>query len=389
MGDPQWRVSELQSESGGMSIDLSPGNLFCGYFHDERSGDFSGQLAVVDAGSDEALELNEGKDICEADATGVALACYPPTSKEVIVEVSSSLGLYDLPMTVEEEEQGICLIGSTSPQTFSAPPDKTGNVVPERENDSAALVLQADPDAEDPGSEETVFETTAENLLKFTLRQRTNLPGALKDTGDVIKQLREFGFSTFRVITAKTKQFPGGRKYLIFNGNPRAPGSFIARRELIRSFGRYTFQNPNVMELGFGARNALRSGARATVVFFIVVAAVDVMVELFEDEPSMAAAGVTIAVDGAKLAASMLAGALASGAIIAAGGPVILVAGAALVVGLVVGIVLDKLDDHFGVTHYLRERAKEVEKDLERSFSNFLYQLEWCILHQRQCFGGF
>ena len=76
--------------------------------------------------------------------------------------------------------------------------------------------------------------------------------------------------------------------------------------------------------MGIGKKAALRAGARATVISFIVVAAIDVMLEVMEDEPSLAALGVTLAVDATKLAASALAGALAVGVIAAVGGvPVI------------------------------------------------------------------
>ncbi len=384
MGDPQWRVTQTQSGADTMSVDLDQGNLVCGYFRNQRIGNQSGALSVVAAETDAAIELDDGKVSCEADASGVALACYPPQSRAIVIETISSLGQYDFPLTVEEREQAMCLVGSPEPATFTAPPPKENNPVAEREPDATLLILQADENADDASN--SSFQTSAENLGKFIIKQRTNVPPALQDMRSVAAQLREFGFESFRVVTAKTKQFPNGRKYLVFNGNPRKVGRFIGRRELIRSFGRYTQQNPNVMQMGIGTKSALKAGARATVVSFIVVAALDVVVELMEEDPSLAALGVTIAVDAGKLAASALAGALAAGAI--AGGPVILVAGAGLVVGLAVGLTLDKIDETFGITDYLRKQAKEMEQELESSYSNFLYQLEWCIMHPHACFGG-
>ncbi len=383
-GDAGWCVSETEEGADNLTVDLEQGNLVCGYFRDDRTGRRAGSVSVLKADTAEPIKLNEGKNTCEADDDGVVLACYPPETSEVVVEAVCSMGHYEFPMTIEEEEQAMCLISSPAPESPATPPPKEENPVSESAPDATVLIIQADADADEGGN--TTFATTAENLGKFIVKQRTNIPGALQDMASVAAQLREFGFATFRVIKANTKEFPKGRKYLVFKGNPRAPGNWIARRELIRSFGRHTFQNPNIVQLGFGMKNALRAGAKATVISFILVASLDVMLELLEEDPSLAALGVTIAVDAGKLAAAGLAGALAAGAI--AGGPVFLVAGAGLLVGLAIGMTLDAIDETFGITDHLRKRAKEFEAEVDRAYSNFLYQLEWCIMHPYVCFGG-
>lgn len=97
----------------------------------------------------------------------------------------------------------------------------------------------------------------------------------------------------------------------------------------------------------------------------------DVLEEIVADEPNLARLGVTLGSDATKLAISMVAGALASAVVVAAAGtftlPVVVVAGAGLLGALVVGVGLDALDEHVGVTVWLQQRAMELEVEVVES----------------------
>jgi len=64
-----------------------------------------------------------------------------------------------------------------------------------------------------------------------------------------------------------------------------------------------------------------------------------------------------------------------------------LIAGAALIVGLAVGLFLDEMDESLGIAQTLRNHAKEMEKEVDSAVATFLFQLEWCIMHPHRCFG--
>ncbi|NLE88067.1 MAG: hypothetical protein GX607_16905 [Myxococcales bacterium] len=104
---------------------------------------------------------------------------------------------------------------------------------------------------------------------------------------------------------------------------------------------------------------------------FVIVAGMDVLEEIVADEPNLAHLGVTLGSDATKLAISMVAGALASAVVVAAAGtftlPVVVVAGAGLLGALVVGVGLDALDEHVGVTVWLQQRAMELEVEVVES----------------------
>jgi hypothetical protein len=233
------------------------------------------------------------------------------------------------------------------------------------------------------------LETTAENLARFAYDKRTDWPGALIELRSVAKALREFGGATFYVMKGKGKG-KEGKRYLVFKGNPRNPGKIVGLRNMIKGNGPYSFKNPAVMEIGFGTKTALKAGARAFVVSFVVVAVIDVVAELMKDEFSLRRLGVQIGVDVANLIISGLAG-LAASAAVAAGvvtAPVWLVAAAGLVVGLAVSYALDRLDQHFGITEKLQQKAEELQNQVEWSIKGFLMQMEYCVRNPYHCWGG-
>ena len=242
--------------------------------------------------------------------------------------------------------------------------------------DEELLIIEVEPKEAAP-PDESWLDTTVENIARFGYDQRTNWPGGVQDLKTVVQHLREFGGARFYVKKAKN-----GKRYLIFKGNPRAPGRILGVRAMIRGNGPYAFKNPHIVQLGFGTKTALRAGARATVISFVVVAGIDIVEELMQDEPSLRRLGVNLSVDVVKLILSGLAGVGAAAGMVALAGaatPVIFVAGAGLFVGLFVGRALDALDRKLGITDALQRKAKELQDEVEWSISSFLWRMEQSI----------
>ncbi|HEY0710099.1 MAG TPA: hypothetical protein VGG33_25030 [Polyangia bacterium] len=232
------------------------------------------------------------------------------------------------------------------------------------------------------------LETTAESLAKFGYEKRTDWPGVLMDLKAVAERLREFGGARFYVWKGKG---PGkeGKSYLVFKGNPRKPGKAIGVRQMIRGNGPYSFKNPLIVQMGFGSKEILKGGARATVISFIVVAAIDVVAELLKDDFSLRRLGVQLSVDVVKLVVSGLA-AVGVSALIATGVlsmPVWAIVAGGMAVGLAVGWGLDKLDERFAITESLQRKAEELQNRAESGLGNFFRQLQWCAMNPHWCLG--
>lgn len=348
-------------------------------------------MSVYDEGSGECIPLNDGVPECSVDNGDTLNACYPPRAHDARVQLSRPDGVrVDIPLTLEEEESAMCLIGSAAPITKA--PASEPNPTTERAPDETLIVVEAAPHIVERDGR--FFETTGENLEKFLIKERTNIPGALQDLKTLAERVREFGADRFYVKTGYPKSHPQGRAYLVFKGKPMR-GGIIGRRDLIKSFGKYTFTNPTIAQLGFGPKNALKAGAKATVISFVFVAGIDVYQELLEDEVSLARLGITLTSDVVKLAVSMLAGVVVMAAATATSAalPVVLVAGGTLLVCLYVGKTLDEFDESWGVTEWLRKRAVELEKQVVESvrapWQSFLWQMDWCVRHPYRCFGGY
>ena len=395
MPDPQWCESGAEEFEDGVQLMMTRGNhlqALVRFEHDAKDTR-PWSMSVYDEESGECIPLNDGVPECSADNGDTLNACYPPRAHDALVQLSGPDDVQvDIPLTLEEEESAMCLIGSPAPVTKSPPTEP--NPTTERAPDEMLIVVEAAPHiVEDDGR---FFETTGENLEKFLIDERTNIPGALQDLKTLAERVREFGADRFYVKTEYPKSHPPGRTYLIFKGKPMR-GGFVGRRDIVRSFGKYTFTNPTMAQLGFGTKNALKAGAKATVISFVFVAGIDVYQELLEDEVSLARLGITLAADVVKLAVSMLAGAvvMVAGTALAVkvAVPVVVIATVSLAVCLFIGVTLDNVDETQGVTEWLRKRAYELEKQAVESirapWQEFLWQMDWCIRHAHRCFGGY
>ena len=387
MSDPEkrLRVIDAVDKDEGITIFLEPGNGIWGLVRPDDGPMEGWSMAVYDASNKQCLPLDSDKYYMSSGPDGVIDACYPAQDHDILLSVRSPSGdSTDIPLQMQRGEQAVCIIGNVKP---TPQPDPQPAPTPEEVPDQSLLIIEAEPNPDSgPPAEEGWVETTGESLARFLYKNRTNWPGALQDLKKVAEHLREFGGAKFYVMDGKG---PGkvGKKYLVFKGNPHKPGKFIGLRNMIRGSGPYSFNNPRIVQLGFGARNALKAGAKGTVISFVIVGGIDVIDELMQDEPSLIRLGVTIGVDTVKLILSLLAGAGAAGAATVLGGTVLLVAGAGLLVALGVGLALDALDNRLGITDWLRERAKEMTERVEAEANRFLYRLEQCLLYQYGRFG--
>lgn len=240
MPDPQWRKQETRREEDQVTIFLERGNNVQGLMR-FSNGANGWTMAIYDAESGECLPVNDDVLECRSE-NGEINACYAPRSHEAIVQLSGPGGArISLPMSIEEEEQALCILGSP-PKVNASREDE--NLTPERTPDHLLLIVEGDPNATyTPG---TFYETTAANLERFLVERRKDVPGVLQDLKTVAEHLREFGAQSFYVQKYPEKAYPDGRPYLIFKGNPRKPGKHFGRRDLIRSFGTHSFENPHV-----------------------------------------------------------------------------------------------------------------------------------------------
>jgi hypothetical protein len=246
-----------------------------------------------------------------------------------------------------------------------------------------------------PGSAppDSWLETTAENLARFAHEKRTDWPGWVMDGVTVVEHLREFGADSFYVMPGKGKG-KEGKRYLVFKGNPRKPGKYLGLRRMIRGNGPYSFANPKVVQMGFGMKNALRAGAKGTVIAFVVVAGIDVVSELLKDEVSLRRLGVQIAIDVVNLLISGLAAAATTSLIVAGTAaigvafPVAGLVATAIFVGIGVSAAVNWADERFRVSEMLHKKAEEIEARVDTGLRRFLMQMEWCARNPYGCFGG-
>lgn len=162
------------------------------------------------------------------------------------------------------------------------------------------------------------------------------------DSAGVVAMVKELGLSGRAYI-----KNVNGKAYLILKG---APG----QRAVLKGT-RYLASNPKVSHIAISSKALARSAAKMNILAVVAYAGLRVVEALLKDgeDVNLVALLGTIASDVIKFSISAAAGFLAGAAIGAittvAAGPMI----AAVLVGLAAGIVLDRLDRHFGLTEKL------------------------------------
>jgi hypothetical protein len=211
---------------------------------------------------------------------------------------------------------------------------------------------------------------------KDVARTIANYTSPMADTLTFLtKTLRDLGWSGRLYV----KQGADGTSYTILKGNQKL-------RTILRGT-RYSSENPQLLELSLGPaglKASAKGGAKITIFLFVAVEIIDLTAKFFmSDDFDWRDAAGTLTVDAAKVAVgaavsygtAYLIGAGSAGAVIAAG-PVLV----AITVGLVVGIALDKLDEHFHVTDRTVMALKAVTDSLRSQFdaaaSDFAYEFD-------------
>jgi|GEM_PF-5011554 len=175
--------------------------------------------------------------------------------------------------------------------------------------------------------------------------------GALSDPFSMFKvsrQVQEFGFrGSYTISTYR------GKEYVIFKGYPGLRKTFTGTR--------YSSSNTRVLQwgvgkLGFEKVRSMKIGGYMGVAF---VACWDIAEYLLSDEKSLSGLGVKISTDVVKgLISGLAAGAAAAaltGAVVGGVGLIIAPLATALVVGFIVGLALDSLDNYLGITKGLTQ----------------------------------
>jgi len=180
------------------------------------------------------------------------------------------------------------------------------------------------------------------------------LAGYASTAGDSVvaaKLLREFGFQSNKVIV---KSY-AGKQYVIFKGYPGA-------RKIFRGT-RYLTENPKVVRLAVGPKGVAKAVQGGFVLTVILSVGIEVFDYIVRDTATLSHLLGTITGDLIKIGISTIAAAVAGLAIGAtaiigtvAAVPII----AAIAVGIVTGLVLNKLDKKFGATAALIKAYADV-----------------------------
>ena len=339
-------------------LHMCPAHTVRGLFRFAQGADAAGGLSLLGCSPMQQ----------SADGSGFVELFYPEQSSECALQVQPPMGsTIDLSLPILKGDNTVVVMGTPPP--MSVAPTLDASTEPARDADYATVAVEAASGAPAVASN-VEYDTTADNLAVFLHDQRTNWPGWLQDLHQAAKLMREFGAAKFYIKNS------GGKAYIIFNGNPKATDKAVfGVRKLIRG-SRYSTASPVIKQLGITPKSMLRSGAKATVFSFVVVAAIDIVGELMQDEVYLARLGVTLAADATKLVLSMLAG-VAVGALIVSG-PVWVIGLVVFAVAAGVGLGLDAIDNHLGITKWLQDRAVELTDKFESGLAEFLRQLEWC-----------
>ncbi|MCG7630475.1 hypothetical protein MHM88_21950 [Epibacterium sp. MM17-32] len=173
------------------------------------------------------------------------------------------------------------------------------------------------------------------------------------DAAGAAKLVRTLGLSGRAYI-----KHVNGKDYVIIKGYP-------GQRAVLRGT-RYLASNPKVAKLVLGAKSLGQGAARMTGIAVVAFAALRVVEHVLSDnDPRLTQLLGTIAADVGKFAVAAGAGFLAGAAVGAlttiAAGPVV----AAIIVGIGVSILLDRVDRKFGLTETLVRAIEDTVDSFE------------------------
>jgi hypothetical protein len=177
----------------------------------------------------------------------------------------------------------------------------------------------------------------------------------LKDVGHLREVVHEFGIAG----RAYTK-LVNGKAYVILKGRPGLRTLFKGTR--------YLESNTKIVSFGVGKAGVLKSIKGGTVVSLVLVNAWDVVEFFVKRDQSLVDLGVNMVSDSVKVVlASAISGGLVIGgmALASVSLPVVVPLAAALVLGIVVGTLLDKADEKWKITESFRGWAHQTVRAIQ------------------------
>ena len=201
----------------------------------------------------------------------------------------------------------------------------------------------------------------------------TSLGTATDDSIAVARIVRELGLSGRAYISVRN-----GTRYLVLKGNPGA-------RPVLNGT-RYLAGNPKVARIIVGARQMAKGAARATGIAVVAYASLRIVEHILaEDQRNLSQLIGSLVTDVAKFAAASAAGWLAGAAVASVttvvAGPLI----AAIVVGVGVGILLDKVDRKYDLTGLMVRTIENTVDSFQNPFrilARYIQQWEDHLIRQ-------
>lgn len=182
------------------------------------------------------------------------------------------------------------------------------------------------------------------------------------DSTKAVNIIRELGISAQKVIVKNYS----GKQYVILKG-------YSGKREILTGT-RYLAANPKIVRMAIGPKGVAKSVKVGFVVTFVLSASIEILDYVLKDESCLAELLGNLSTDFIKVGLSSVAGiaagmAVGSAAVLGsvAAAPLI----AAIAVGVVTGLVLDKIDKRFGATAALIQGYKQIGMDL----ANIQYEI--------------
>lgn len=180
------------------------------------------------------------------------------------------------------------------------------------------------------------------------------------------KLLSEFGIQgKFKVIHSN------GSEYVVFKGYP-------GKRNLFKGT-RYSATNPSIVDMAITKTGIVKDAVKGSLLTFVVYAPLNVVKTLMQDKPTIGYLLGNMASDVIKIGTSAAFTAGTTAILAAATGLVILPIAAGLVVGIVVGMALNELDNRYKLTERM---ITYFEDNIDRPLARFLYEMERHIIWQ-------
>jgi hypothetical protein len=191
---------------------------------------------------------------------------------------------------------------------------------------------------------------------KKAAKTTANYVAPTNDAVTAARLIRDFGVEPNKV---RIKQY-GGKKYVIFKGNP-------ATRKVIRGT-RYLAKNPKVVRMAIGPRGVAKSVKGGFVITAVLCVGIEVFDYVIRDTATLHELFGTITSDLIQIGISSIAAAaagLAVGSTLILGSTVAAPLIAAIAVGLATGWILKKIDEHTGATKALIEAYRKIGVKLD------------------------